>query len=92
MNIKKKFTAAELTPGNYYRVVASFEDFDGKTYSVGESWKFLKKVFLPYNDGLSLFIESEGKEFQIQLQWRSESQAKIIEEFSDSVEEITNKS
>lgn len=57
-------------------------------HSVGESWRFLEKNFLPYDDGLSLFVEKDGQRTQFRFQWREESQAEIIDHFSDYVEEI----
>ena len=57
----RTFTAADLLPGRTYRVVAAFEDYDGRIHAVGESWRFLRKNFIPYDDGLSLFVEREGK-------------------------------
>jgi hypothetical protein len=31
----RKFTAADLLPGRTYRVVAAFEDYDGRIHAVG---------------------------------------------------------
>lgn len=84
---KRKFTAAELVPGKGYRVIAAFKDYDGKVHPVGECWRFVRKSFLPYEDGLSLFVEMNGQEIQVRLQWLSESQGSIIEGFSEFVEE-----
>jgi len=70
-----------LQPGQRYRVAVSFRDFDGVVHPVGESWAFLGHSFLPYDDGLSLFISPDGKsERQIRLQWRPEAQGPIIDE------------
>jgi hypothetical protein len=85
---QRKFTAADLIPGQTYRVVAGFKDYDGIIHSAGETWKFLEKNFLPYEDGLSLFLEKEGQRVQLRLQWREESQGRIIDQFSGFVEEI----
>ena len=84
----RKFTAADLLPGRTYRVVAAFEDYDGRIHAVGESWRFLRKNFIPYDDGLSLFVEREGRVVQIRLQWLATAQGKIIDGFSDFVEEV----
>lgn len=84
---KRKFTAVELIPGQNYRVIKTFKDFDGATYSIGETWKFLEKNFLPYEDGLSLFVERNGQQIQYRLQWREDAQGQIIDDFSDFVEE-----
>ncbi len=84
---KRKFAAADLVPGQTYQVLKSFVDYDGIAHLVGERWRFLKKSFLPYEDGLSLFIESDGRTIQLRLQWRPETQGQIIDNFSDFVAE-----
>jgi hypothetical protein len=85
---KRKFTAANLTPGKEYRVVAAFVDYDGIPHPIGESWCFLAKNFLPYEDGLTLNVERDGREVSFRLQWRAETQGPIIDHFSDLVEEL----
>jgi hypothetical protein len=85
---QRKFTAADLIAGKTYRVIAGFKDYDGIIHSAGETWKFLEKNFLPYEDGLSLFVEMDGQRVQFQLQWREESQGRIIDQFSGFVEEL----
>jgi len=85
---KRKFTAADLVPGRSYRVLSAFVDFDEKIHVVGERWRFLRKNFLPYDDGLWLFVEEGGREAHIRFQWRPEAQGKTIEGFSESVEEL----
>jgi hypothetical protein len=85
---RRKFTAAELTPGKTYRVIAAFKDYDGTIHPVGERWRFLDKNFLPYEDGLTLNIEQNGQNGSIRLQWRDETQGQIIDGFSDFVEEV----
>ena len=85
---ERKFTAADLVVGRTYRVIAAFEDYDGIVHPIGECWRFLEKSFLPYDDGLSLFVEREGRKVQLRLQWRAETQGHIIDGFSDLVEEV----
>jgi len=85
---KRKFTAADLTPGKTYRVVATFVDYDGIPHPIGESWRFLAKNFLPYDDGLTLYVERDRREVPFRLQWRAETQGNIIDSFSDLVEEL----
>ncbi len=80
------FTTSDLTPGQTYRVKAAFQDYDGSLHPVGETWRFLRKSFLPYEDGLTLFIEQDGQPATIRLQWRAEAQARVIEQFSHFVE------
>jgi hypothetical protein len=81
------FSAYELQPQTTYRVLVAFADYDKKTHQVGERWKFLRKSFLPYEDGLSLIVEWEGRETQIRLQCRDEEQNPIVSAFSDFVTE-----
>ena len=85
---RRKFTAADLVPGKTYRVIAAFDDYDGITHPVGECWRFLDKNFVPYDDGLSLSVEQEGRKESFRLQWRPETQGDIIGSFSDLVEEV----
>jgi hypothetical protein len=84
---RKKFTAYELRPQATYRVIAAFVDYDNEMHPVGERWRFLRDSFLPYEDGLSLFVEQDGGENQIRLQCRNEAQNDIVQAFSDYVVE-----
>jgi hypothetical protein len=69
-----------LRPGARYVVRVAFRDYDGETHPEGESWVFRTHSFLPYEDGLSLFVSRpDGSERQIRLQWRPEAQAGIID-------------
>ena len=85
---KRKFTATDLIPEQTYRVITAFKDYDGSTHPIGETWRFVEKNFLPYEDGLSLFVEMNGQNTSIRLQWRTESQGEIIDSFSNFVEEV----
>jgi len=82
-----KFSAFELEPHSMYRVVARFVDYDKVAHEVGERWRFLRKAFLPYEDGLSLFVEQDGRETHIRMQCREEEQGQIVNAFSDFVVE-----
>lgn len=84
---KQRFTAADLIRGRIYIVKTSFEDYDGAIHRIGEQWRFIEKDFLPYDDGLSLFVEMNEQKVQIRLQWRDETQGKIINNFSNYVQE-----
>jgi len=88
MNSKRKFTAVDLIPGKEYRVVVEFEDFDGLPHPIGEQWRFAGKNFLPYEDGLTLYIERGGRQLIFRMRWSKEAQADIIDNFSDFVEEL----
>ena len=85
---KRKFTAVDLIEGKNYRVIADFIDYDGLPHTVGESWSFAGHDFLPYDDGLTLYIVQDGKNSVFRMQWRPETQGAIIGEFSDFVEEL----
>ena len=73
-------------PGQTYVVTAAFADYDGITHPVGERWRFVTHNFLPYEDGLSVLVERDGRNVTIRLQWRAETQGQIIDNFSDYVE------
>ncbi|MBC7877145.1 MAG: DUF3601 domain-containing protein [Anaerolineales bacterium] len=85
---KSKFTASDLIPNQAYHVITEFKDYDGIIHPVGESWRFVEKNFLPYEDGLSLFVEKDGQNVSFRLQWRPEAQGQIIDNFSNYVEEV----
>ena len=64
----------------WYRVVKEFSDFDGDVHPEGETWLFLGHNFLPYEDGLSLFISLDGhQEWHIRMRWTSEDQGLVID-------------
>ncbi len=68
-----------LSPGKRYTVVAEFLDFDGDKHTVGETWTYLGHAFLPYEDGLSLFVSLNGQEeWHIRLQARPDQQEDIV--------------
>ena len=85
---RRKFTAADLVYGRTYTVVKMFMDYDGILHPTGERWRFVEKNFLPYEDGLTLHIEKNGRAETIRLQWREETQGLIIDDFSEYVEEV----
>ena len=81
-----RFTAVELEPGRTYRVVAPFVDYDGIAHPIGETFRFVEKHFLPYEDGLTLMVDQQGRADSWRLQWREEAQAEVIDNFSSFVE------
>ena len=85
---KRSFDATKLNQGKTYRVITEFVDYDGLSHKVGETWRFLGHNFLPYEDGLTLSIEHDGKSSVIRMQWRPEAQEAIIDQFSGYVEEL----
>ena len=68
-----------LISGQRYVVVQAFVDFDGDEHPVGETWAFIGSAFLPYDDGLSLFVEAEDGVRHIRMQWREEEQGPTID-------------
>lgn len=84
----RKFTASQLIPGQVYKVVKAFAEYNGMLHPVGEQWRFVQENFVPYEDGLTLFVERNGQRILIQLQWCEETQEQIIDGFSDYVEEV----
>ncbi len=85
--MRSSYTASELVEGHEYRIVREFRDFDGVAHGVNERLMFRSKSFLPYDDGLSLIVEIDGKVQQIRLQWRPEAQSDIIDNFHEYAEE-----
>ena len=68
-----------LVVGRRYVVIREFADHDGTVHPPGEAWTFLGHSFIPYHDGLSLFVSLDGiHEWQIPMQWVKEEQAGII--------------
>lgn len=75
-----------LEIGQHYCVVKSFIDYDKTAHPIGEAWQFLGSSFLPYDDGLSLFVSLDGEsEWHIRMQWRSEEQGGILDSFNEYV-------
>ena len=76
-----------LRAGQRYAVVRAFTDYDGDLHPVGETWTFLSHSFLPYEDGLSLFVSLDGtREWHLRMQWRPEQQAAIIDKLPSYVQ------
>jgi len=75
-----------LKAGRRYRVLRDFTDFDGDVHVKGETWTFLGSSFLPYDDGLSLFVSLDGRrEWQIRMQVRPEAQGPVLDRLSDYI-------
>lgn len=69
-----------LVTGNTYEVIRKFSDDDGSMHPEKEQWVFLGHSFVPYNDGLMLFIRLEkDDEWAIPLCWSKTEQAEIID-------------
>ncbi|WP_158583453.1 DUF3601 domain-containing protein [Salinisphaera sp. Q1T1-3] len=70
-----------LRQGSRYRVVRAFVDYDWITHPIGEVWVFEGSHFVPYHDGLSLFVVIDGRSRQVRLQASAAEQAHIIDAF-----------
>lgn len=83
----QQFTASDLIQGKTYCVIKEFTDYHGNLHPVGESWQFMEKHFLPYDDGLTLRGQRDGQDVWVYLQWREETQGAIIDNFHTYIEE-----
>jgi hypothetical protein len=73
--------------GRRYRVTTPFTDFDRDTHPEGESWIFLGSNFVPYDDGMSLYVSLDGeREWVIRLQWRAEEQQEVLDQLGQYLE------
>lgn len=72
-----------------YRVAREFTDYDGWTHTIGEHWIYLTHTFLPYEDGLSLYVIIDGRNRQIRMQWRPEEQGPILDALADYLKATT---
>jgi hypothetical protein len=76
-----------LKIGQWYTVAREFADYDRLVHPVGESWQFLGHNFVPYHDGLSLFVSPDGEsERHIRMQWMPEEQAAIIDDLENYIQ------
>jgi Domain of unknown function (DUF3601). len=81
------YNVLKLVPGQRYRVIKAFTDYDRRVHPVGETWIFEKTDFLPYDDGLTVYVVQDGEPVVYRLQWREEEQAGVINRFREFVEE-----
>lgn len=78
-----------LVPDTAYLVVRGFTDFDGDQHAAGEAWTFLTHAFLPYDDGLSLFVRgADGEVRHIRMQLREDTQGPVIDKLADYVQAV----
>jgi hypothetical protein len=77
----------KLIPGQKYKVIKAFTDYDRHVHEPGGIWTFVETNFLPYEDGLTVHIrlDDNPKVLVFRLQWRREEQAGIIENFAEYV-------
>lgn len=76
----------ELQQGSTYAVVSEFVDYDGIIHPIGETWTVQEITFLPYHDGLSLFVIENGQKKQYRFQEIAEEQEKLLSDFMEYVE------
>ena len=78
----------KLIPGQKYKVIKAFTDYDRHVHEPGSTWTFVETNFLPYEDGLTVHIRlgTDPKVWLFRLQWRPEEQGDIIDNFLRFVE------
>lgn len=77
-----------LIIGRRYRVVKIFTDYDRGEHPVGEEWTFEGHSFLPYDDGLSLFVAlDDGRTQHIRMRWTPEDQGPVVDALPHYVRE-----
>ena len=74
-----------LLPGRTYQVIREFIDYEQRVHAVGETWTFIFSKFAPYDDGMVLQISQNGELGCFRMQWREESQARVMDGFSSYV-------
>ncbi len=74
-----------LRPGKTYEVIQAFIDYDQQHHAVGEIWTLIAQSFVPYDDGLLLEIQQQGKRTSFRMQWRAESQGVVMDDFLNYV-------
>jgi len=80
-----------LRVGRRYRVAEAFVDFDRVTHPIGETWTFLGHAYLPYDDGLSLFVSLDGeREWHIRMQLYPEEQGPIADRLEAHLVEVAS--
>ena len=76
-----------LVIGRRYEVVKPFADFDRREHAVGETWRFEGHTFLPYDDGLSLYVSFDGDDLvQFRMRWTPEDQGQVVDALEDYIQ------
>jgi hypothetical protein len=78
-----------LVFGVDYIVIRPFVDFDGDAHPLGERWRFVGCSFAPYDNGLSLFVQTADGEWHIRLQLDAERQGAVWDHFDQYVRPAT---
>lgn len=82
-----------LVAGRRYRVTAEFRDYDGDIHRIGEEWEFLGYSFLPYEDGVSLFVGTDGDlEWLVRMQRRPDQQEQVLDHLEEYFEAVGGRS
>jgi hypothetical protein len=69
-----------LLSGRSYKVIKEFADYDRFVHKVGETWIFLGYSYLPYDNGLSLFVSLDGiHEWSLRMQSGPDEQGPIVD-------------
>jgi hypothetical protein len=63
------------------RLIKEFTDFDRQLHPVSETWIFIGTNFLPYDDGLTLHVNKDGKDITCRLRWLDSDQGYITDNF-----------
>jgi hypothetical protein len=75
-----RYGTLKLIPGERYRVVKQFQDYDCKLHPVGEEWVFIGCNVLPYDAGHTWSVSSSDvADSVIRMQWHEEAQERILE-------------
>jgi hypothetical protein len=78
-----------LRGGARYEVVQSFRDHDGTLHPEGERFTFVGSSFLPYEDGLTLFVVDEGGgPRSIRLRWSPDGQGAVVDALETYLAEV----
>jgi hypothetical protein len=83
-------TYKHLIRGKLYKVAKPFTDFKGDNYLVGDQLEFIGSNYLPYDAGLSLFFNKNGKEIQIMLCLQKEFQQGIEQQLDQYFKLVEN--
>jgi hypothetical protein len=77
-----------LEAGKRYEVIREFTDFDRTVHPVGERWLFVGHQFLPYDNGLSLFVQTDAGEWHMRWQLTNDEQRGLAEDLAAYIREV----
>jgi hypothetical protein len=67
-------------------VIKEFTDYDGIVHPRGETWTFETTNFVPYESGLTLHVNKDGKPVVYRLLWVTGGHDYIIEHPPEFIE------